>query len=76
MKAGDMVRNKNAHPSMYNSRGVFLGMRMFKDHRERPWKVGGIVEENFYMCAVVLWYGDTQTRTIQTDLIEVVNESR
>jgi hypothetical protein len=46
------------------SRGVFLGMRTFDDFA------------NPYTCAMVLWFGDGKPATIQTDLIEVINESR
>ena len=73
MKPGDVVRNKNAHRFMNNSRGVFLGMRTFVNQNEGAWKVGGIKEEEFYVCAMVLWFGDTKPRSIQTNLIEVIN---
>ena len=73
MKVGDVVRNRNAHPSMNNSRGVFLGMRTFVNQYEGSWKVGGTKEEEFYVCAMVLWFGDTKPRSIQTDLIEVIS---
>jgi len=81
MKPGDVVRNRSAHKSMNNSRGVFLGMVTFVDHRDRyrdRWKVGGVTEEEFYICAKVLWYGESKPRTIQTDLIyvEAENENR
>jgi len=77
VKVGDPVRNRNAHPSLLSSRGVFLGMVTFVDHRDR-WKVGGVTEEEFYICAKVLWYGESKPRTIQTNLIYVegANESR
>ena len=72
MKIGDLVRNKNAHPSFNSSYGVFLGLRTFVDQRERPWKVGGITEEEFYVCAEVAWYGG-RISPIQTSLLEVVD---
>ena len=70
MKVGDVVRNRNAHRLMHNSRGVFLGMVWSVDQRDR-WKVGGMVEEEYYLCAKVLWYGESKPRTIQTNLIYV-----
>ena len=72
MKPGDVVRNKNAHPSFNSSYGVFLGMRTFVNQHERTWKVGGVKEEEFYMCAEVAWYGG-RVSLIQTNLIEVVD---
>jgi hypothetical protein len=63
MQVGDVVRNRNAHPSMHNSRGVFLGMVTKTDDRDR-WKIGGIVEEEFYLCAKVWWYGDRKPSEI------------
>jgi len=60
MKPGDVVRNKNAHPSFNNSRGVFLGMRTFDDFA------------NPYTCAMVAWFGG-RISPIQTDLIEVIS---
>lgn len=71
MQVGDVVRNRNAHPLMHNSRGVFLGMVTFVDQRSGKWKDGGMVEEEFYLCARVLWYGESKPRTIQTNLIYV-----
>ncbi len=60
MKVGDVVRNKNAHPSFNSSRGVFLGMRTFDK------------DTNLYTCAMVAWFGG-RTGLIQTNLIEVVD---
>ena len=60
MKVGDVVRNKNAHPSFNNSLGVFLGVRTFDE------------ETNPYTCAMVLWL-DGRLSPIQTNLIEVIN---
>lgn len=62
MKVGDVVRNKNAHPSFNNSRGVFLGMRTFGE--------GEL--ENPYTCAMVAWFGG-RISPIQTNLIEVIS---
>lgn len=72
MKPGDVVRNKNAHPSMNGSRGVFLGMVWSVDRRDRH-AIGGMIEEEYYLCAKVLWYGESKPRTIQTNLIKVVD---
>jgi hypothetical protein len=74
MKPGDVVRNRNAHKSMNNSRGVFLGMVTYVD-QHYPRHVGGVVEEEFYICAKVLWYGESKPRTIQTNLIHVEAEN-
>ena len=60
MIVGDLVRNKNAHPSFNNSRGVFLGMRTFDK------------DTNPYTCAMVAWFGG-RTSPIQTNLIEVIS---
>lgn len=60
MQVGDLVRNKNAHPSTNESLGVFLGMRTFDK------------DTNPYTCAVVLWFGG-RLSPIQTNLIEVIN---
>ena len=72
MKVGDIVRNRNAHRLMNSSRGVFLGMVTFVDQRSGRWRDGGMVEEEFYLCAKVLWYGESKPRTIQPDLLEVL----
>lgn len=72
MQVGDVVRNKNAHPSFNSSRGVFLGWRTYVRKGARVWKVGGAKEEEFYVCALVAWFGG-RVSTIQRDLIEVVD---
>ena len=72
MKIGDVVKNRNGHRSLNSSYGVFLGMRTFVNQSERPWKVGGAKEEEFYMCAKVAWYGG-RVSLIQTSLLEVVD---
>ena len=72
MKIGDVVKNRNGHRSLNSSYGVFLGLRTFVNQYERPWKVGGVTEEEFYICAEVAWYGG-RTSLIQTNLIEVVD---
>ena len=60
MKVGDVVRNKNAHPSFNSSRGVFLGMRTFDE------------DPDPYTCAMVAWFGG-RVGAIQTNLIEVID---
>lgn len=70
MKIGDLVKRKNS-PTRGEEVGLFMGMRTFKGYRGA----------DDYTCAQVMW---TETRavngdeisTIQSDLIEVVNESR
>ena len=66
MKVGDLVKAKSS-----NTYGTFIGMRTFSNHR------GG----EPYACAEVMWFdrnapnGD-RISTIQTNLLEVINESR
>ena len=66
MKVGDLVKAKSS-----NTYGTFIGMRTFSNHR------GG----EPYTCAEVMWFdrnapnGD-RISTIQTNLLEVLNESR
>ena len=66
MKVGDLVKAKSS-----NTYGTFIGMRTFSNRR------GG----EPYTCAEVMWFdrnapnGD-RISTIQTDLLEVINESR
>ena len=69
MKPGDLVRNKN---SKAGELGIFIGLRTF----------GGNTKGNgSYTCAEVMWFncsapnGD-RISTIQTNLIEVISESR
>jgi hypothetical protein len=72
MKAGDLVRNKNSESGEI---GLFMGMRTFKHNApSNP-------DAKDYTCAEVMWFerrasnGDVVS-TIQTDLIEVINESQ
>ena len=66
MKPGDMVKAKGS-----NTLGLFVGMRTFKYTGTGPGKD--------YTCAEVMWFdrnapnGD-RVSTIQTNLLEVVNE--
>lgn len=67
MKPGDLVKNKSANSKKYSDGqyGTFVGYRKFKN----------------YECAEVIWFncnapnGD-RVSTIQTNLLEVVNEGR
>ena len=67
MKVGDLVINKNSESGDY---GIYLGLRTFKGN--------GVPD---YICAEVIWRerrapnGDAVS-TIQTDLLEVISESR
>jgi len=63
VKVGDVVRNKNAHPLMNASLGILVRWRTF-DEKSNP-----------YTCPEVFWM-DGRLGTIQTSLIEVLNESR
>ena len=67
MKPGDLVRNKN---SLIGEFGIYLGLRTFKGN--------GVPD---YICAEVIWQDRSASNgdivsTIQTDLLEVVSESR
>ena len=65
MKPGDLVKAKSS-----NCYGTFIGMRTFESH------IG-----KHYTCAEVMWFdrsapnGD-RISTIQSDLLEVIDESR
>ena len=66
MKPGDIVRNKNSESGEL---GIFIGLKTFF----------AASSGNDYTCAEVMWFersapnGDAVS-TIQTNLIEVVNE--
>jgi hypothetical protein len=67
MKPGDLVRNKNSESGEL---GLFMGLRTYDGTNGRQ-----------YTCAEVMWHDRTapngdRVSTIQTSLIEVVNESR
>ena len=72
MKVGDLVRNKNSESGEL---GLFIGMRTFKHSApSNP-------NAKDYTCAEVMWFSTPPPRgevasTIQTNLIEVINESR
>lgn len=67
---GDIVRNKNSESGEL---GLFMGLRTFKATPNED-------QRQDYTCAEVMWFdrnapnGD-RISTIQTDLIEVVDES-
>ncbi len=67
MKSGDLVKNKNSESGEL---GIYLGLRTFRGN--------GVPD---YICAEVIWQqsrasnGDAVS-TIQTDLLEVISESR
>ena len=67
MKPGDLVKNKNSESGEL---GIYLGLRTFKGN--------GVPD---YICAEVVWPNRRASNgeivsTIQTDLLDVVNESR
>ena len=70
MQVGDLVRNKN-HPREI---GLFIGMRTFKHNApSNP-------NAKDYTCAEVMWFNTPPPRgevasTIQTNLIETINET-
>lgn len=70
IKPGDIVRNKNSESGEL---GLFMGLRTFKATPNED-------QRQDYTCAEVMWFdrnasnGD-RISTIQTDLIEVVDES-
>ena len=63
MKRGDLVRNKNSES---REMGVFIGKRKFKSSRG---------EEYDYICSEVYWPLRGKVGTIQTNLLEVFDES-
>jgi hypothetical protein len=66
MKPGDIVRNRNAHRSLNQSRGTFLRWVM----------CNGEYEDEFYMVAEVLWFGGRVSTILKRNIVEVPNESR
>ena len=72
MKPGDLVKDKRNQLSC-GQLGIFIGMRTFKSN--------GNINTQDYTCAEVMWFNETapngdRVSTIQTDLLEVVNESK
>ena len=70
MKPGDIVRNKNSESGEL---GLFVGLRTFKASKKNP-------KAKAYTCAEVMWFNIPPPRgcaasTIQTNLIEVIDES-
>ena len=64
MKPGDLVRNKNSESGEL---GIFVGRRKFKNSRGK---------EYYYICSEVYWPQRKKVGTIQTNLIEVISETR
>ena len=70
MNRGDLVRNKNSESGEL---GLFLGVKTF----HRIYEVSGPTEDRGdYTCAEVYWPLRKKVGTIQTNMIEVTNESR
>jgi len=70
MKVGDLVRNKNSESGEL---GLFMGMRTFKHNASSN------PDAKDYTCAEVMWLERTApdggaVSTIQTNLVEVINE--
>ena len=63
MKPGDLVKFKCSPGSreIVIQYGMFLGYRTF---------------DKKYTCAEVMWYPENIIKTIQSDLLEVINERR
>jgi len=59
MKAGDLIRWNKGDGRV----GLFLGLKTF-DKKTNP-----------YTCALVLWSTTGSVGTIQTNLVDVINES-
>ena len=71
MKKGDLVTTKKRREFHVPKVGLFMGMRTFKNS-----SLG-----DDYTCAEVMWFGHSAPNgdpisTIQSDLIEVISESR
>ena len=64
MIQGDLVRNRNSESGEL---GVFIGKRTFTNTKGKVYD---------YLCSEVYWPERKAVGTIQTNLIEVVNESR
>jgi hypothetical protein len=63
MKVGDIVRNRNSESGEL---GVFMGLRTFDNGQ------GG----KPYTCAEVFWPERRKVGSIQTNMIEKIDESR
>ena len=75
MKPGDLVKNKGL-PN--DGLGLFIGLRTIKRSCKYSKK---FPDADDYVCAEVIWFNKTapngdRVSTIQTDLLEVVNESK
>jgi hypothetical protein len=62
MKVGDIVRNRNSESGEL---GIFMGLRTFNNGQ------GG----NPYTCAEVFWPERRKVGSIQTNMIEKIDES-
>lgn len=69
MKQGDLVRNKNSESGEL---GLFLGMRTFKRSKKYMDKY---LHAEDYVCAQVYWPERGCIGTIQTNLLEVFDET-
>ena len=77
MKPGDLVKDKRSQLSC-EQLGIFIGMRTFKRSAKYS---ETFPDHGDYVCAEVMWFNKTapngdRVSTIQTDLLEVVNESK
>ena len=75
MKPGDLVRNKN---SERGELGLFLRDRTFKYHPSLI-SPDDSEEDKHYSCAEIYWPQRPRQHaisTIQTSLVEVINEKR
>ena len=70
MKQGDIVRNRNSESGEL---GVFMGMRTFKRSSKY---LKQFPDPDDYICAEVYWPERKKVGTIQTNLLEVINEGR
>ena len=62
-KPGDLVRNKNSESGEL---GIFVSLRKFKNSRG---------QEFDYICSEVYWPQRKKISTIQTNLLEIINEA-
>ena len=64
MKVGDLVKLKEDN-QLKGKYGMFLGLKTFKSFP---------ADHPNYTCAEVMWYPENIVKTVQSDLLEVVNE--
>jgi len=65
MKVGDLIRNKNSESGEI---GIFMGTRIYKN------RTSFLEGNEDYECAEVYWPERKKVGTIQTNLIEVIDE--